>query len=218
MSRFGRRFSRDERDDAFRMGAYLPVGTPVQNKRNWKDNYWLGNQGRQPSCVGFAWTHWLETGPVLHPDSPSPAYDPRELYTHAQEVDEWPGENYAGTSVRAGAKVLKAAGFISDYLWATSIEEIIYAICTVGPVVVGTQWRAGMEKPNKQGLIRAKGAVLGGHAYLLSGVNRKRKRFRIRNSWGEKWGRGGRAFISFGDFRRLLAANGEACLAREISN
>lgn len=34
-------------------------------------------------------------------------------------------------------------------------------------------------------------SVVGGHAVLAVGYNDKQKRFLIRNSWGDKWGRKG---------------------------
>ena len=216
--RFGRLYKRDKRDDRFRLSTLLGGRTTKKTQQFWKDDYWVGDQGLHPRCVGFAWAHWLESGPVLHPDSQSPAADPVMIYNEAQKVDEWPGENYAGTSVRAGAKVLTRLGFIESYLWAKTISEIVYALCEVGPVVVGTNWHAGMDKPKKNGRIRPKGPVLGGHAYLLSGVDREKKYFRIRNSWGLQWGSQGRAIIKFKDFKKLLQARGEACLAVEISN
>jgi len=217
-SRFGRLFKRDVRDDRYSMRA-MGVGKPTERtERYWNDATWVGDQGNYPRCVGFAWAHWLETGPVTHPGLDAPAVDPVRIYEEAQKVDEWPGEGYAGTSVRAGAKVLRSLGFISSYLWAHKVSEIVYALCEVGPVVVGTNWHAGMDSPKPNGRIRPTGPVLGGHAYLLSGVDRKKKRLRIRNSWGLEWGKEGRAFITFKDFKKLLANRGEACLAVEIAH
>jgi hypothetical protein len=40
----------------------------------------------------------------------SKLYDARWLYHEAQKVDEWPGEDYEGTSVRAGLDVLRTRG------------------------------------------------------------------------------------------------------------
>jgi hypothetical protein len=39
-------------------------------------------------------------------------YQPRPLYDHAQTIDYWPGENYAGTSMDAGLATLRTRGAI----------------------------------------------------------------------------------------------------------
>ena len=45
---------------------------------------------------------------------------------------------------------------------------------------------------------------MGGHAYVINGVNTIKKQFRLKNSWGRKWGQGGHAFISFDDMKKLI--------------
>jgi len=137
------------------------------------------------------------------------------VYRDAQVVDEWPGENYNGTSVRAGAKVLADRGHIGEYRWAWDLETVVRALLDVGPVVVGTNWYSGMFEPN-QGIIDISGTVAGGHAYLLNGVNRNKGMIRLKNSWGRDWGSRGHAYISFEDMDRLIKEDGEACLALEI--
>jgi C1A family cysteine protease len=85
----------------------------------------------------------------------------------------------------------------------------------VAPVVVGLNWYSSMFHPNAAGLIKVDGSLAGGHAFLLDGVSADREYFRIKNSWGRSWGRKGFALISFKDVERLLAEDGEACLAVE---
>jgi len=186
-------------------------------RRYWSDWHWIGDQGWLSHCVGFSWVGWLEAGPVRHVSNTKPVYDPSRLYRQAQKVDEWKGENYAGTSVRAGAKILQRKGFIKNYYWARDLNAVIQAILTRGPVVVGTAWYSRMDQPTKGGVVRARGRLLGGHAYLLTGVNRDKQLLRIRNSYGPTWGQKGRAYIPFQDMAKLLRMQGEACLATEIA-
>lgn len=126
------------------------------------------------------------------------------------------GNSYDGTSVRAGAKILKKQGFINSYYWAWDIDTIVDALLNLGPIVVGTWWTEDMFYPDTKGWIKATGEMAGGHAYLLDGVNTKKKKIRIKNSWGREWGKNGFAYISFDDLDQLIKMNGEACLATEI--
>ncbi len=210
---FGRIEAPDSRDRAFMMSAVIPEA-PQRTSRYWNSSGWWGNQGPHPYCVGFSWAHWVEDGPVTHKGM-APVVPPEEIYSEAQKIDEWPGEDYEGTSVRAGAKYLQSKGTISEYRWAWDVQTIADAILTKGPVVVGTNWYYDMFEPDEKGIIKVGGQIVGGHAYLLNGVNTKKQLFRIKNSWGRNWGKKGHAYISFDDMAQLIAAQGEACLAIE---
>jgi C1A family cysteine protease len=144
-----------------------------------------------------------------------PAISASSLYEAAQQVDEWPGSDYDGTSVRAGAKVLRDLGFVSEFRWATTVEEVALALVSVGPVVLGTRWDESMFEPDDSGFVHPDGKGVGGHAYLAIGVNRALGQVRCLNSWGPGWGAAGRFWLSYPDLDELLADQGEACLAIE---
>lgn len=211
----GRLYIPDERDANFPLSAALPSETQERTHRYWNNRgIWL-NQGNFPHCVGFSWTHWLKDGPVTF-DQPVDAAYASQLYRECQFVDQWAGENYDGTSVRAGAKILQDRGLISSYRWATTIDEVVHCLLHVGPMVVGTTWYASMFHPNSKGVIEIFGKAEGGHAYKLDGINTKSGLIRIKNSWGRGWGKNGHAYIHVNDFSRLLQEYGEACLAVEV--
>lgn len=218
LSRLGRVEKRDERDLNYLISDKLPItqSTPKITSKYWQDDLWWGNQGSTPQCVGYAWAHWIDDGPVTH-GGPYPSINPSVIYTEAQKLDEWVGENYDGTSVRGGAKYLKAAGKIRSYLWAFNVTTLVNTVLSIGPVVVGTNWYTGMFYPDRNGLIRVSGRLAGGHAYQINGVDTITQRFRIKNSWGQSWGQQGHAFISFTDMARLIKEGGEICLAVENS-
>ena len=202
--KFGRIVVKDKRDKKF----MLVRKKSSKNSKYWDDSHWFGDQKTASSCVGHAWAHWLNCAPFRQ------YLDPTGIYKLAQYQDSWKGEAYDGTSVRAGAQVLSALGFLKSYQWTWDVDTLVSTLLEVGPVVVGTNWYAGMSSP-KDGLLRITGASQGGHAYLLTGVNRSKGLIRMKNSWNKSWGIKGRALITFDDMAKLLDEEGECCIGVE---
>ena len=175
------------------------------------------DQGMEGSCVGHAWAHELAARPRV---IPGVGHDfARRVYFDAQRIDEWDGGAYPGaapfyegTSVLAGAKVVKALGAMDEYRWAFGLSDLILAVGYAGPAVLGINWYEGMFDPDPSGLVRVSGDVAGGHAIVANGVSVKRRLVRLHNSWGPGWGVGGHAFIGWDDLERLLHEQGEACI------
>jgi hypothetical protein len=182
------------------------------------------DQGYTSECVAYSCGQLIEAGPVrqnIFTTDNSEAYL-RVLYDEAQLLDEWEGNDYDGTSVRAGMKVLQARKLITSYQWAWDVETILEWVLTVGPVVMGTDWYTGMMRPTL-GFIEPTGRPEGGHAWLIIGANIEKKgldgnrgAFRMINSWGGGWGDNGRAWVSFASVHKLLENWGEAAMSREI--
>lgn len=215
----GRLYAKDDRDELFPYSTVMPFTQTARTKRFWWSNGWWGNQGHDPHCVAFAWAHWVSDGPSItsiFPDE-NPGVDTGVLYCEAQKRDPWPGDCetplYDGTSVRAGAKVLQEWGYIAEYRWATDAQQVVNAVLTQGPVIVGTMWYSDMSSPDRNTwVITPSGSMSGGHAYVINGVDTDRGLFRIKNSWGKYWGRGGHAYIRIEDMDKLIKNFGEACV------
>lgn len=183
------------------------------------------DQGREGACVGFGWTHEALTTPVpvdftrlankLLPADPD--LFARTLYRDAQLVDEWGGEEYEGTSVNAGAKVMRDRGLLREWRWAFGVDDVIMSIINIGPVVLGINWYADMyQAPG--GILSVGGLHVGGHCIIAMAVRKAGVIFEneeaigILNSWGPSYGKNGRAWIRKSDLARLLSEQGEAAV------
>jgi hypothetical protein len=219
----------DERSRSFAIRSVTPVAPPRRTKL-WRPGQIL-NQGFEGACVGFGWTAEALGSPVRvdlnrirYPHVPSdPDQFARYVYRGAKEIDEWEGSAYEGTSVLAGAKIMKAVGLLREYRWAFHIEDVIDTLMVRGPVVIGVWWYDGMyDAPD--GYLRISGPVVGGHClvvvgYALAGAtvagiknNLGEDAFVLQNSWGPEWGEEGLALIRASDLRWLLEDEGEACV------
>lgn len=183
------------------------------------------DQGREGACVGFAWTNELIASP--RPDPTTNISEAQQyalnVYREAQKIDEWPGESYSGTSVLAGAKIVKGAGHIDEYRWAFNIDDVKDTVIQHGPVIVGIPWYESMYQTRDSGLVEIGGQVVGGHALMVFGYhpamringegwNNRHRVFKWYNSWGPSYGKRGYGYIRYEDLRDLLADWGEACV------
>lgn len=182
------------------------------------------DQGNTSTCVGHAWRNFLRAKPIMTEKGGPSAWD---IYRNAIILDAWSDNDQeaklpdghpgfaSGTSVRAGAQALQAMRRLPSYMWAFNLQDAVNWVLTQGPVVLGTNWYAAMDYPTVQGLVKIGGGVVGGHAYLLRGVNTKTKLATLENSWGDGWGMNGAFYMTFADLERLILEDGEACTAVE---
>ncbi len=205
----------DERSRSYPITATLPPSAKPRSY-TWACQPHI-DQMTDGSCVGHGWAHELAAKPSVvkgldHKFATS-------IYHEAQKIDEWPGgtypgayPQYEGTSVLAGAKVVKTLGYIKEYRWAFGLEDLIIAVGNKGPAVLGLDWYSDMFNVDENGFIAATGELSGGHCILCKGVNIKGEYFVLHNSWGPNWGVGGDAKISFDEMHYLLQSGGEACV------
>ena len=220
--RLGRIPSFDERSRKFAVRELVP-DKPVVSKA-WRLTYNL-DQGETPQCVGYSAEQTLHTPPlkqrIFNSDQAT------EIYNLARQLDEWPGEDYDGSSVLGGAKAVKQLGFISEYRWGFGIKDTVMALCYTGPVVFGINWYNDMFDPDSKGFVIPEGGVAGGHAiecnairpYFKAGAKTRffddldmdRSYVRLTNSWGNDWGLSGNCYLTLTDLDKLLNEQGEAC-------
>ena len=217
----------DERSRAYGIRPLI-AGVPERKKKLWTPGPLL-DQGSEGACVGFGASAELGCTPVRVPVDNTFAYS---MYQEARGEDAKMANVYDdGASVLAGAKAAKALGFISEYRWCFGIDDVIHALLTAGPVVLGIDWYDGMYYTGDDGLVSVYGAVVGGHCICAFGfipAEHPSNHFGAdvvawRNSWGTNYGvvdphtglRNGVGYIKTSDLSSLLKAGGEAVVFRD---
>ena len=197
----------DERSRNYPVRALIAQTTP--RSYTWRCNGWL-DQGSEGACTGFATTHEAIARPKeIYGLNNAVA---QQIYYRARELDEWPGEDYEGSSVLGAVKAATEKGWYKEYRWAFGVDDLALAVSRHGPAILGINWYTGMFNTDGSGFVRVTGRIEGGHAILCNGFNVKGDYFKLHNSWGKGWGVSGGCKISYEDMNRLLREQGEACV------
>ncbi|HYR07551.1 MAG TPA: C1 family peptidase [Longimicrobium sp.] len=186
------------------------------------------DQGREGACTGFALAtvaHYLLRTRRVIPDRDE--VSPRMLYDLARRYDEWPGEDYDGSSARGAMKAWHQHGVCVRSKWPDTGKKLasdrwqdavrrplgayfrvnhrdlvaMHSALAEARVLYATGLvHAGWSGVRKDGTIPYEGgeAVLGGHAFAI--VAYDEEGFWIQNSWGTKWGYEGFGRISYDDW------------------
>ena len=170
------------------------------------------DQGGEPSCVGFAWAGW---GICLPTASEYTDADGRAIYRECKAID---GDDAGGSTLRSGAKAMRARGRIDRYYFAHSVSEAADFVLRFGSIILGIDWYEGFNAPDENGIIRRTGLVVGGHCILWTGVVIMGGKMYavLRNSWSAKWGLGGDCYLLLDELEDVFASQGEAAAATEV--
>lgn len=84
------------------------------------------DQGQEGACTGFAMAacinfHLVDNGRVPQKNISKDCVSPRMLYEMARRYDEWPGENYEGSSARGTMKGWVAHGVVNRTSWGDDL-------------------------------------------------------------------------------------------------
>lgn len=227
--RLGRHVRHDPRSLAYRYPA-RSTGT-LTSVRHTRQIPVL-DQGDLGSCTGNAAEGALGTSPfwdaipttVLGRPTGNAQVDEDQaiaLYSAATALDSYAGgypPTDTGSDGLAVAKAATAAGLISGYQHATSLDAALAALAAQ-PVIAGINWYDSFDSPAASGLITiAKRAVVrGGHEVVLDELDVTRRRVWFTNSWSSQWGLLGRACLSWDDFGRLLSEQGDVTVFTPLS-
>lgn len=197
--------------------AYRDRGVPVLD------------QGREGACTGYGLAtvaNYLLRTRSVRPDATE--VSARMLYNMAKRYDEWPGEDYEGSSARGAMKGWHKHGICAGTLWADSdpdpdlnaaraadaitrplgsyfrvnhkdLVAMHSAISEVGVLFATCRVHAGwMDIGSGDTDIDYSEGTLGGHAFAIVGYDERG--FWIQNSWGPDWGEGGLARLGYDDW------------------
>jgi hypothetical protein len=196
---------------------------PLVNK------YWTINttldQGNTPGCTGNGGTHAMLATP--RPQRGLDEVWATDLYHENRYCDEWPGENYDGSSVTGCMNALTKWARISRFVWAKTAREAAVAVGYNGPVVIGVNWYQRMMDTDAGGFVHAQGKAVGGHCVCLVGYHLAGSKwhgqtlaqdaFELKNSWSADWGVAGNALLLPADLDRLFGEGGDAAYAVKVA-
>lgn len=204
----------DPRNEKFRVAVLGPrFGTGRVRNRTWRRQAWL-DQGREGACTGFGLAHCLDSTPLHQVMTDAMG---QQFYYEARRRDEWPGEEYEGSSVHGAMEAGVHFGYVREYWWARTMDEVDLGLSNFGPFEIGVDWWTGMFYPDANGVIAPTGKVEGGHALKLAGrkVTADGVLYRLDNSWGHGWGKDGSAYVTRDTLAKLMADGGEFALPRK---
>jgi predicted chitinase len=201
------------------LGDYLDFGVPILD------------QGSEGACTGYglaAVANYLLRRRRVIPDI-TPV-SPRMFYDLARRYDEWPGENYSGSSARGAMKGWHKHGVCSEDIYPSrkaarpglsaqrtdearrrplgayfrvnhkDLVAMHAAITEVGILYATCVVHEGWDNVGSDGVIASSDRSLGGHAFAI--VAYDDEGFWLQNSWGPDWGQGGFGRISYDDWLR----------------
>jgi hypothetical protein len=169
------------------------------------------DQGKLGSCTANALCGALNSSHP-HLGETLDERDAVKLYEVETRIEgkPYPPNDPGGTGL-AVCKAAKQRGLIGSYTHAFGIEHALLAL-VLRPVITGVQWYTSFDEPDRStGLVGlTQGAtVRGGHEVVADGIDASSELVWFWNSWGKKWGKGGRFCMSFATWERLLAEQGD---------
>ena len=186
------------------------------------------DQGSEGACTGFGLAtvaHYLLRTHKIGRDAT--IVSPYMFYDLARRYDEWPGDEYEGSSCRGAMKGWHKHGVCARPLWAksekaalldhgrvedagrrplgayfrvnhSSLVALHSAITEAGVLYASASVHSGWQSVGKDGLIVQSDDMVGGHAFAI--VAYDADGFWIQNSWGTGWGKQGFGHISYDDW------------------
>lgn len=225
----------DARPDSldFRDLMYVPTLVEVPPHRLLADYRQVGNpildQGTEGACTGFGLAAVANYLFLRLYSGGRPPVSPRMFYEMAKRYDEWPGENYDGSSARGAMKGWHKHGVCGDSVWPYQIPQSQNRLTPERSADALQRPLGAYFRVNHKDLVSMHSAITevgilyatssvhdGWNAVGSNGMIRfkpgsigghafaivgyDQDGFWIQNSWGPSWGRDGYAHLSYDDW------------------
>ncbi|MBF0395043.1 MAG: peptidase C1 [Alphaproteobacteria bacterium] len=183
------------------------------------------DQGTEGACTGYGLAAVINL--QLAERKVGKAVSPHMLYHMARKHDEWPGEDYDGSSLRGALRGWHNNGACKDSLWVgpqdwptveqakdarsvtlgayyrlrPTLSDFHAALNECPAIYVSAAVHAGWQSPtvkDGRGEIKPGGSPLGFHAFAVVGYDADG--FWVQNSWGSGWGANGLALWRYEDW------------------
>jgi len=218
----------DFRDKLYLPGLHeVPARMPLSS---WaKNKVPVLDQGEDGACTGFGLATVANF--LLHVRSPRTSVSPRMMYEMAKDYDEWPGDDYEGSSCKGGVKGWQRHGVCGVQLWPHDAQvkggELTEdRAADAGRRPLGSYYRVNVHDLRhlhaalaEVGVLYASGDVHEGwwepdekgviaHSNVMAGghafaiVGYDEYGFWIQNSWGPSWGIKGCARLPYASWVR----------------
>jgi hypothetical protein len=209
----GRRVNHDPRSRAFPAPAAATLRSV--SWRRWSP---VLEQGDLGSCTGNAIVGALGTQGLYKAGTAKALTEELavSIYKRATVIDPFPGSwppDDTGSDGLSVCKVAKELGLIASYSHAFGLDHCLAALA-LSPVMVGVPWLESMFSPGSSGLVDVWGAEVGGHEFVLTGLDVRHRLVRARNSWGMSWGVGGFFYLRWEDLGSLLERQGDCSVPK----
>ena len=233
--RFGRHVFHDPASRDYDVRALLLTEAPPQVLTLWARHGEIFDQGACPPevlaelgadprrvslgcCTMAAAFGLLNTDPFARACCTYTMADVLRGYAAVTRLDEavvsgvWPPTDTGSTGLFA-MRALRERRLIQAYRWAFRLSTAL-AYLAHGPFAAGTVWYDSMITPvQRDGRpmleISPDAAVVGGHEWVVDGIDPGAELIRMTQSWGPEWGDHGRAWMTYATFDRLLHERGD---------
>lgn len=187
----------------------------------------IRDSGQEGATVGFAIAYAVQS--ALYQRGELATLSARGIYEAAKVYDEWPGEDYHGTSVQGGLIAARQRGVYTEEVWPyrckappaqlsppllkirsftklAGLASIREALGDRRVVVASINITKDFGNTHKDGLIKIANdaADVGMKAVTIVAYDAKSGKYKFANDWGAAWGRNGFGYLSEKDMAQLL--------------
>lgn len=188
----------------------------------------IRNQGSEGTTIGFSVAYALQAA-IKSKFNRKVTISARGLFVVARKYDEWPGEDYEGSSVNGGLKGAQAVGAYLESQWPyagpapaatvkpaykvtkfrkldTRLEALVAAMQARQVPMVQINVTDDFDQVGADGrvVIRTPLRTTGGHSMAVVGFDQAKAEFRLANMWGKEWGDKGTVVMRDSDLKRIL--------------